>query len=224
MGEQSNIYKYRFSEKELAFKSALWKVLCANFFQRYMPEKAAVLDLGAGFCEFINNIKAHRKFAVDVNIDTSRFAEPDVTVYRTSGHSLDMFADSSLDVVFASNFFEHIPSKMEITQILKEVHRILKPGGVFLVLQPNIKYLYADYWDFFDHYTPLSHLSMCEVLRINGFSIVKCLPKFLPYTTKSAMPKAVILVKLYLWLPLVWRLVGRQMFIVAMKKDGETDR
>jgi len=224
MEDTSKIYKIRFSEKELAFKSALWLVLCRDFFQQYIPREATVLDLGAGFCEFINNIKAKAKYAVDLSEETGRFAGPDIVVYKTPGNRLDMFADNSLDVVFTSNFFEHIPTKKEISEILQEVYRVLRPGGLFLILQPNIKYLYADYWDFFDHYTPLSHLSMCEALRISGFSIVKCLPKFLPYTTKSAMPKALILVKLYLHIPLIWRLFGKQMFIVAMKNESEADR
>ena len=217
MNDQAKIYKFRFSEKELVFKTALWNVLCRCFFQNYIPKNAAVLDLGAGYCEFINNIKANSKFAIDLNDETAKFAGSDVTVYQSGGHRLDMFSDGKLDVVFASNFFEHIQTKIEIEQIIKEVHRVLKPNGQFLVLQPNIKYLYADYWDFFDHYTPLSHISMCEALVINGFKILECFPKFLPYTTKTSIPKVLFLVKLYLSLPFLWRLFGKQMFIVAGK-------
>ena len=219
IGRESRIYRYRFSKEELAFKRDLWKVLCSKFFQRYIPEEATVMDLGAGYCEFINNIKAVSKFVVDINAETNRFAEPDVTVYRATGNRLDMFADDSLDVVFASNFFEHIPTKSEISEILKEVHRILKPSGLFLILQPNIKYLYADYWDFFDHYTPLSHLSMCEVLIIQEFKIKECLPRFLPYSTKTSLPKTPILVELYLRIPFIWPIFGKQMFIVARKRN-----
>lgn len=215
--EESKIYRHRFSEEERVFKSALWKLLCCNFFQRYIPEKAVVLDLGAGYCEFINNIQAAKKFAVDINVETKNFAGQGVTVYNARADRLEMFSDNSFDVVFVSNFFEHIPTKEQISQILKEVYRILKPGGLFLVLQPNIKYLASDYWDFFDHYTPLSHISMCEALTINDFKVIECLPRFLPYTTKTALPKSLVLVKLYLKIPLMWRFLGRQMFIVAMK-------
>jgi len=86
-----------------------------------------------------------------------------------------------------------------------------------MILQPNIRYAYKEYWDFFDHYIPLSHKSLIEVLQMVGFRIDKVLPQFLPYTTKNKIPKNVILVKLYLKLPFIWKLIGKQMFILARK-------
>src|SRR2546425_1038832 len=37
---------------------------------------------------------------------------------------------------------------------------------VSLVLQPNIRYAFKVYWDFFDHNLPLSHASMLEALAL----------------------------------------------------------
>ena len=213
----SKMYQCRFSKKEIAFKRELWKVLCTKVFQRYISPDSTVVDLGAGYCEFINNIKAGTKYAVDINVDTETYAGPDVTVRIARDNLFEKFEDAYVDVVFASNFFEHIASKTAINDIIGEIHRILRPGGRVLVLQPNIKYLYADYWDFFDHHTPLSHISMCEVLKANNFEIMECFPKFLPYTVKSILPKALMLVKLYLKVPLLWHIFGKQMFIVAKK-------
>jgi hypothetical protein len=39
--------------------------------------------------------------------------------------------------------------------------------------------------------------------------------RFLPYTAKSRLPQSVGLVKAYLKLPLAWRLLGKQSFLVA---------
>ena len=41
-----------------------------EFFSRYIPDNAKVLDLGAGWGEFINNIKAADKCAMDLNPET----------------------------------------------------------------------------------------------------------------------------------------------------------
>ncbi|MCU7374975.1 hypothetical protein PEC18_30120 [Paucibacter sp. O1-1] len=41
--------------------------------------------------------------------------------------------------------------------------------------------------------------------------------RFLPYTTKSRLPKAPWLVSLYLKLPFAWRFVGKQALVVARK-------
>ena len=51
------LYKQRFNKNELHRKNAIWKILCKNFFQKYISKNSSVLDIGAGYCEFINNIQ-----------------------------------------------------------------------------------------------------------------------------------------------------------------------
>jgi len=88
-----------------------------------------------------------------------------------------------------------------------------------LILQPNIRYCASDYWMFFDHITPLDDRSMTEALEITGFSVVECIPRFLPYSTKSRLPKSLIGLKFYLNVPCLWKLIGKQAFIRAEKQD-----
>ena len=82
---------------------------------------------------------------------------------------------------------------------------------------PNIRYLAAEYWDFYDHYLPLSHLSLEEGLVQAGYDVITIIPRFLPYTTKSGLPTWPVLVRLYLRCPPLHRLFGKQMFIVAVR-------
>ena len=82
---------------------------------------------------------------------------------------------------------------------------------------PNIRYLAAQYWDFYDHCLPLSHLSLEEGLVQADFEIDQIVPRFLPYTTRSRLPRHGILVALYLRVPLVWRLLGKQFLVVGRK-------
>jgi hypothetical protein len=70
---------------------------------------------------------------------------------------------------------------------------------------------------FFDHISALDHHSMEEVLGMIGFKIEKIVPRFLPFTTQSDLPKSLFLLKLYLQLPFLWKLFGGQMFVVASK-------
>jgi hypothetical protein len=49
-------------------------------------------------------------------------------------------------------------------------------------------------------------------------------PRFLPYTTKSALPSWPVLVRLYLRCPPLQWLLGRQMFIVAVKPGRASGR
>jgi len=221
MSETEAIYAHRFSDAERAQKAVMWQALCRHFFQRYVRPDDAVLDLGAGFCEFINHIECRRRFAVDMSAETARFARPDVTVYQTPSTDLSPVAAGEIDLVFCSNFFEHLPDKAALSRTLEEIARVLRPGGRLMILQPNIKYLYREYWDFIDHHIPLSHLSMVEALAAHGFQPAVVIPRFMPFTTKSALPKGPLFVRLYLAFPPAWRILGRQMFILATKGAGE---
>lgn len=217
--ETSQLYQARFRAHEQARKNQLWKVLCARFFQKYVRPGDSVLDLGAGFCEFINNIECGSKYAVDLNPDTRKYAADGVHVISASSSCLGMLSDDSVDVVFASNFFEHLPDKREFVATLRELRRILRSGtGRLLILQPNIRLLHGRYWDFLDHYLPLTERTLVEALELVGLTPVETRIRFLPYTTKSLLPQHALLVRAYLLLrPLQW-LLGRQTWMVAVKR------
>jgi|SRR3989344_1150335 len=211
------LYINRFSKNEQLERRQIWKVLCRSFFQRYIDEKNTVLDLGAGYCEFINNIRARRKIAVDLNPETQRFAGDFVNVYICSSTNLPKRLTEGVDVVFASNFFEHLPSKEDVVETLAGVKRVLKDGGKIIILLPNIRYVGSQYWDFLDHQLPLSDKSLVEALKLSGFKILEVRSKFLPYTSKSKFPKADFIIKIYLKIKLLHLIFGKQSLIVAQK-------
>jgi hypothetical protein len=49
------LYKNRFDDHMLESRKVLWQTLCRDFFQNYVPKNSVVLDIAAGYCEFINN-------------------------------------------------------------------------------------------------------------------------------------------------------------------------
>jgi SAM-dependent methyltransferase len=212
------IYAARFLEEELPLKNKIWQVICSEFLSQFVPKTGTVVDIGAGYCEFINHIDCHKKIAIDLNPDVKKFADADVEIINESCMAMTSLSDNSVDVVFMSNFLEHLLNKQQVFETLQEAKRILTLGGKILILQPNIRFLPNNYWDFFDHHTPLSDRSLVEVLESLDMKIVKCYPRFLPYTTKSKLPKGTLFVKLYLHLPWVWPLFGKQAFIVAEKR------
>lgn len=207
------LYASRFSG-EGAQRDDIWQVLCADFFQRWVPPGSTVLDLAAGHCEFINNIRASRRIAVDLNPDVAVRAAPGVETHVACSDDLSKIADGDVDIVFCSNFFEHI-TRDAILATLTEARRVLAPGGRFLLLQPNVRYCARDYWQFFDHITPVDDRAMVEAFTATGFRVTTNIPRFLPYTTKSRLPSGPGLVRLYLKVPLAWRVLGAQAFMVA---------
>lgn len=213
------IYRARFTASGLNKRQRVWRVLCQNFFSRYITPTDSVLDLACGYGEFINNISAGRKFAVDLNHDSASHLDPSVTYRYGPANELDFVEDGSLDVVFTSNFLEHLPSKDACDQVMAAVFRKLRPGGRFMILGPNIRYAYREYWDFYDHFLPLSHLSLAEGLMLAGFEPRVVIPRFLPYTMTGRIPVHELLIRAYLALPLAWRVLGKQFFVVAERPE-----
>ena len=157
--ELRDTYTRRFSGQEQR-RRQIWEILNRHFFDKWIKPEDSVLDLGAGYCEFINSVHAQRKFALDLNPNTALQASSDVQVISqdiTRRWALD---NASVDVVFTSNFLEHLPAKKDLTHCLQEASRILRPGGLFIALGPNIRFAFREYWDFFDHYLPLSDRSL----------------------------------------------------------------
>lgn len=212
--ELADIYGKRFGKKDKQ-RQALWQTLCQSYFQKFVGNKATVLDLAAGYCEFINNIECGKKYAVDLNPDTKKLANKDVKVYLTSSDKLPKDLAGKLDVVFVSNFFEHLDSKHQLLDTLREIRKTLKKDGRLLVLQPNISLVKEDYWNFVDHSMPINDKSMVEALELSGYSIETLKVRFLPYTTSSNFPVSPLLIKLYLKLPFAQWLLGKQTFVVA---------
>lgn len=211
------LYRYRFSEADRPEKNRIWQVLCRGFFSRIFPKDGTVLDLACGYGEFINNIEAATKYGVDINPDTPANLNQDIKFIAARSDKIDGLADDSVDAVFTSNFLEHLESKADLFATFAEVKRVLKPGGQFVIMGPNIRYVADKYWDFIDHHLPLSHVSIEEALAMTEFEISRSTARFLPYSTRSALPQASWIIRLYLALPFVWPLFGKQFLVIGRK-------
>ena len=194
-------------------RTTMWRLLCA-WLQREVPRDAHILELGAGYCDFINQIQATRKVAQDIAETVQQSAAPDVAVHVGSCSNLGFAADSTFDVVFASNLFEHLTlSQLEDT--LAEVRRVLKPGGKLLVVQPNFRYCYRDYFDDYTHVAIYTDQSLPNVIASAGLEPVRVVPRFLPFSMKSRLPVLRPLIWLYLRSPV--KPFAGQMFLIAKK-------
>ena len=215
--ELTTLYQVRFSRDEREKKDRIWKVLCEQYFQRFVRATDTVLDLACGQGEFIRHIRCANKIAVDLNAEVKELLPPEIRFIRTSADDLSAVAEGSVDVCFVSNFFEHLQSKGQMDLVLCELRRGLKPGGRVVNMQPNVRVEPGRYWDFYDHVLPLSDRSAAEAYAKAGFSIELLVPYFVPFTTKSRLPQHPWLVRAYLALPPLWRLMGGQFVIVARK-------
>jgi SAM-dependent methyltransferase len=195
----------------------VWQILTRDYFSQWIPKTGAVLDLGCGWGEFINQIEAETKHGMDLNPESPSKLDAGVRFHHHDCSTPWPLEKGSLDVVFTSNFFEHLYDKQALRATLREAKKALKPGGRIICLGPNIKYLPGSYWDFWDHYLPLTEESLAEGLALVGFEVQVKIARFLPYSMSQGFAPPLALVKLYLKLSVAWPWFGKQFLVVAVR-------
>jgi len=214
----ATIYENRFHGL-VEYRRKVWETLTSRFFQPLIPKDSVIVDLGCGYGEFLNAIKAKKRYGIDLNQDSSSFLQSGVHYLNHDASCPWPIPQRSVDLVFTSNFFEHLPNKEALMAVFHCAYDALKPGGKLIAIGPNVRFLAGEYWDFWDHHIPLSERSLCEGFRIVGFEIERMNAQFLPYTMSGRIRPPVLFLRLYLKLPILWRLFGKQFFVVARKGE-----
>jgi SAM-dependent methyltransferase len=195
-------------------RKILWQTLCSKVFQSYVPQPGSVIELGAARGDFINNIKATRRIAVDVWPGVSEHVVDDVEVHVQSAVHLDFLEADSVDMVFASNFVEHLEVE-DIREVLKEAKRVMRSGARLILVQPNYRTSYRRYFDDYTHVSIWTDVSIRDFLVSEGFTIERLEPRFLPLTIKSRLPVHSLMIRLYLASPI--KPLAGQMLVVARR-------
>jgi SAM-dependent methyltransferase len=210
------IYRARF-EASREYRNRVWQVLAGEFFQQFIQPHDRVLDLGCGYGEFIRNVRCGAKWGMDLNPESALRLGADVAFLEQDCAARWPLAEGSLDVVFTSNFFEHLPDKAALGRTLDEIHRCLAPGGRLIAMGPNIRFLPGSYWDFWDHHVALSERSLTEALATRGFEMLRVEDRFLPYSMVGRAQYPLAFLRAYLRLRPAWKIFGRQFLVVAVK-------
>jgi SAM-dependent methyltransferase len=199
-------------------RQVVWKTLCEHHFQRFVGATDCVLDLGAGYGDFVNHIRCRRRIAVDLWPGMLEHLQPGVEGHVGPVTELGAIEDSSVDFVLASNLFEHLPQS-EFAKTLAALRAKMKTGATLNILQPNYRFAYREYFDDYTHVSVYSDRSLADFLEVNGFRVTEVHPGFLPLTIKSKLPVSSTLIRLYLASP--WKPMGKQMLIRAVRPaDG----
>lgn len=178
-------------------RTSVWRAIC-DYLQRYIPLDSTVLDIGSGYADFINNIAAQRKYAVDCNGDAGKFCVDGVNFVCADINEVDL--NIKADVIFMSNLLEHLSSE-QLVNLFAKLARMLNPKGKIIIIQPNYYYSYRSYWDDYTHVKAFSHTSLADFCIAQGYKIFRFEKRFLPFSMKSRLPKSYFLTRLYLMLP-----------------------
>jgi SAM-dependent methyltransferase len=215
--ELSEIYGNRYKSVDLKRKNKIWKIIVENVFQKEVLLSDVVVDIAFGHGEFINNIKSLHKIAIDLNPESGNFLNSDIRYINQDVFSALELIKDSVDIIFISNFLEHLNTKNDLMFFLKLCYGSLKSGGKLLIVGPNIRYLPGIYWDFMDHHLALSHHTVTEALELSGFKINNVISKFLPHSERGSSLPNPFIPWIYIKIPFLWRFFGKQFYIVSRK-------
>ncbi len=193
-------------------RDILWRSLWRFYFSALINPQHTVLDIGCGYGNFINNVVAKRRIALDTWPGCSAYIDAGVELMIGDLSRLAELEDYSIDFAFASNVFEHI-SIPDLTVGLSELRRKLKRTGTLTIIQPNFRYAYREYFDDYTHLSIFSHISLTDFLRSIHYDVFDVRPRFLPLTVKSRLPVSPILIAAYLAFP--FKPLAKQMLVRA---------
>lgn len=123
-------------------RSEIWPET-KSLFEKYLIEGEKVLDLGCGngrYFEYLKDKKINY-FGVDSSeklIEIAKNKYP--TAYFQVADALNLpFPDNFFDKVISIATFHHIPSKEFRIRFLEEAKRVLRPGGILILMVWNFK-------------------------------------------------------------------------------------
>jgi cyclopropane fatty-acyl-phospholipid synthase-like methyltransferase len=196
-------------------RTVVWEAI-AERLARWIPAQSHVLEIGAGYCAWINAVRAARRLATDIWPEVAQHAGPGVEARIVDASvGLRALGVQTFDVVLASNVLEHFAADTAAA-IASDLFHLLRPGGRLLVIQPNFRYSWSNYFDDYTHRSIFTDVSLPAMLRAQGFAIDAVEPRFLPYSMRDTrLPIRRWLVRAYLRLP--WKPMAGQMLVVARR-------
>ncbi len=196
-------------------RAVVWRVI-ADHLSGWISLQSHVLEIGAGYCSWINAVRAARRVAVDAWPEFHSHAASGVeTMVLDVSKDLGRVGAGAFDVVLASNVIEHF-DRDAAAGLVDGIASALKDGGRLLVIQPNFRYAFREYFDDYTHRSIFTDVSLPNLLRSRGFQMERVEPRFLPYSMRGTRwPIAPWLVRAYLRSPLKPR--AGQMLVIARK-------
>ena len=130
----------------------------------HLSKPCKILDIGSGDGSFIKVCKenGHESFGLDGSKENIDFEKDRLK-----------FNDKTFDIITMLSVIEHIQNP---TNILNEILRVLKKGGILIIITPNFKYCYKNFYDDPTHVRPYTEKSVDSLMKLHGFKNIKVVP------------------------------------------------
>ena len=177
-----------------------------------IAEGNKILDIGAGTGDFLFSAKKQNWIVagVEPNAQARKLAlEKGIDLQQNSGN----FKESTFDVISMWHVLEHVP---DLDIQIKELKRLLKPGGIAVIAVPNFKSFDAEHYrEFWAAYDVPRHL-----WQFSQAGITKLIES---YNFKKLKTKPLIFDSFYVSLLSEKNKSGKSNFVKALKIGGKSN-
>lgn len=178
---------------------------CRYLYDRFGMKKGdKFLDIGCGRGEFT---KGFKDLGLDVSgIDREKGDQEmlesiDVSLSNDLENNAFPFEDNSFDIVFSKSVIEHFRTP---DNFIKEIYRILKPGGRIIIMTPDWQSQRRIFYDDYTHVHPYTKTGLRDLLKIYGFEKVE--------------------VEIFYQLPILWKYPWLKIFSKCLQIFGPPKR
>ena len=147
------------------------QLLCRYLTATYLtdPSYRTLLELGPGRGEFLDGFAecGFDVLGLDNSLHSDRRFPWSLVVADIEGKPIPL-ASNSVDIVFNKSLIEHIHGT---DLFLSEIYRVLRPGGLMIVMTPDWKAQYRHFYDDYTHVRPFTIMGLTDVVEAHRFLI-----------------------------------------------------
>lgn len=135
--------KWNYADRGLGRFSMYWfaRRYYAALVRRYAPPGGKLLEMGCGLGHLLGLLQDDFQCTgvdlIDYSIEQTRLNAPRAEAYQGDATDFSQFEDGKLSVVVALHLVEHLPDP---AGTIREIGRVLQPGGLFLFATPHPDY------------------------------------------------------------------------------------
>ena len=145
------------------------KVAALRFKEYQLSSNSKVLDVGCGCGAFVMECREHGLEAYGCEIARYHYAKENPYIYYQRFEDIN-FPTEHFDAVVCHDVLEH---SLAPDKLLKEMHRVCKPGGRVIIDVPRFHHVAGKHhWKDTEHLWFFDEVQLQKLLELNGFDVL----------------------------------------------------
>ena len=175
MGSYLKTFYFRDEYDENAYPQKLCDYLIRTIIKPYYNDitNKTFLDIGSGKGNHLVGFSRHglKVFGLDKRNECIKVLNQFDIRKCDIEKEVFPFEENSMDLAYSKSVLEHV---VNVDNFLSETYRVLKPGGLAILMCPDWETQYKIFWDDYTHVKAWTRKGLQNAMKIHNFTEVKC--------------------------------------------------